>query len=237
MDETDGFCQWLKANVLGKVENASGALTDNDDSYVFTYGRRTFNPDGSQKSWLTPKWEIFNFEALSSPLSEARSDTLDSDTMQGIEDAVSLSMGLSVEGSWAIGSFSAAVKVSNDKTAKSSRRQIRHDDVFTFQKYTVVPNTGFYVQHLTPEAEKYLRTRPAEEIASGNYLGIFYATSITFGGEIRETYVKDMEEGETSSTFSLAIEAAGDAVFAKRLQRAYLTLSRSSQRAVTFRRI
>jgi len=174
--------------------------------------------DPDSPSYLAKGDEIFNvpdnikddvISIMEDPAMNMRIEYSDSEHTA----AESLAVSMNVKGSY--GAFSAAASMEVSKSSDKSIKTVRLDALTTARKYNVKA-----INELLNRPEKFLtesfknavRTKSFEHIEHN--IGIFYATRLDLGGELRKSYIMQATKEDNENSVRAEIEGTyGKAAF------------------------
>lgn len=152
--------------------------------------------------------QIFEFDpdsavgVYSTPTGDG--DEVYSSTVKALNKSLSASLGLNAS----YGAFTGSASASMESSESRTHKKVRYDITHTANLITANPKGDFSStpeKFLSPSFIKAVKTYDASELEE--YIGTFYATSISFGGRIQQTYI--MESTHTDSESSISSELSG----------------------------
>jgi len=163
--------------------------------------------DPNSPSYLERGDQIFDVKSLKDEVISIISDgTIDMEVDYSDSEktaAENLAVGMNVEASY--GAFSAAASMEVSSSSESSIKTVRLDAVTKALKYEVKAVSDFLNNpelFLTDSFKRTVKTHSFEHIEKN--VGVFYATKLDLGGELRKSYV--MQATREDNEFSVRAE-------------------------------
>ena len=120
--------------------------------------------------------------------------------------AQELASSVSLEGHF--GAFSAAASMEISKTSDSSIKTVRLDSYTKAIRYEVTAVGGFRLfpaKHVTQVFKDAVNSLPVEKIEQ--LIGVFYATNLDLGGEIRKSYTMQATKEDSAQSVQSELQA------------------------------
>jgi len=127
-----------------------------------------------------------------------------------IEHAHKVAASFGVEGSY--GAFSGSASASLEAAGGSEKSTMRCNHDLFFYKSKSSLSILDYADHLRPQVVKFVKRKSAEQIV--RKLGQFFATEISFGGQMRVARMIEAKKSDTSRSMHAEVQASyGKALF------------------------
>jgi hypothetical protein len=172
--------------------------------------------DGDSPSYLERGDKIFSLDNVEDSISIIRDtdmrmvvDYSDSETTAAENLAVSMNVDVSY------GAFSAAASMEVSKSSSSSIKTVRVDAFTKAMRYEVKAIDEFLnfpERFLTDTFKEAVLSKSFEHIESN--IGVFYATTLDLGGELRKSYIMQATEEDNEQSVRAELEASyGNGLF------------------------
>lgn len=189
-----------------EVEERKDDFTNEGIEMAILYG---YNIDSESPNFLKSVNKIFevNREKDLTIASDARAKaTLEySSSEHTASDNIEVAVGLKVK----YGAFSGAASMKVSNSVSSKIKTVRLDSVIKAIRYKVTAKGDFRLRpynFLTKNIKDAMKTFPVEEIEKK--IGVFFATSLNLGGEVRKSYIMQAMESDTESTVKMELAAS-----------------------------